>query len=264
MAAKPIQSYRFLQIEQIEKNIRLIRINRPAVMNALTIETTLEIQSAVRDLDRSKQKVGILTGTPPAFSAGGDLNEVLEVTKKGGKEAVGYVYRGFQGMVRAVREVSAVVIAAVNGVAAGGGMDLALSCDLCYASPAARFSQSWVRLGLVPAMGGAYFVQRRAGWRGMRLVFTGEMIGGEEAHSMGLVEGLVADSDLLSHVSGLARKMAAGEGDALASLKWLVHEQEKKGLEKYLADAVRVQGRLLLSETFRRAAEAILRKDAKS
>lgn len=133
-------------------------------------------------------------------------------------------------------------------------MDLALACDLCYAGRSASLRQSWVRLGLLPAMGGAYFILRRAGMKAQKIIYTGEAVNGEEALRLGLVDGLFEDSALLPEVIKIAQEIATAGTTFVSHLKKLVHSQEKASLEKYLREVVKVQGKLLASAEFRKAA----------
>lgn len=259
-AQKPV-SYAHLKIETITTYIRLVRIDRPDCRNALSLDTMLELQDALKRAAREHTKVCILTGTPPAFSAGGDLNWLLaEVKSKGARGAAGAVYRGFQGVTRLIRDLPMIIISAVNGAAAGAGMDMALACDLCFACPSARFVQSWIKLGLVPAMGGAFFVQRRAGWKGLKLVYTGEMITGTEADRLGLVDGLFDDDRLLDELKRIASGIAEGDASTLFDIKRLIRRQEKTALETYLKDAARMQVHHLDSNFFRKAAAGFVGK----
>ncbi|MBI2061644.1 MAG: enoyl-CoA hydratase/isomerase family protein [Nitrospirae bacterium] len=254
MAAKRNTTHH-LQIEQVASGVRLIRLHRPDCRNALSLHTMLELQAALKAGSRDHQKVCILTGTPPAFSAGGDLNWLLaEVKSKGSRGAAEAVYRGFQGVTRLICDLPMVMISAVNGAAAGAGMDMALACDLCFACPSARFVQSWIKLGLVPATGGAFFVQRRAGWKGLKLAYTGEMITGTDADRLGLVDGLFEDAQLLDETRRIALAIAEGDGSTLRDIKRLIRRQEKATLESYLKEAARMQVHHLDSDFFRNAA----------
>lgn len=261
MTTRKPRSNAHTRIEPVSPHVRLIRIDRPDCRNALSLDTMIELQQALTKARKDGIRVCILTGTPPAFSAGGDLNWLLaEVKSKGARGAAGAVYRGFQGVTRMIRDLPMIIISAVNGAAAGAGMDMALACDLCFACPSARFVQSWIKLGLVPAMGGAFFIQRRAGWKGLKLVYTGEMITGADADRLGLVDGLIDDDRLLDEVKRIASGIDEGDASTLSDIKRLIRRQEKSALEAYLKDAARMQVHHLDSDFFRKAASGFVGK----
>jgi enoyl-CoA hydratase/carnithine racemase len=127
-------------------------------------------------------------------------------------------------MIMAIRQVEKPVIAAVNGVAAGGGFDIACACDIRIASDRARFSEVFARIGLFPGTGGTYFLPRIVGpEKALELIWTGDMIDADEAQRIGLVSRVVSHYDLLAEAGALARRLADGPPMALALAKAAVY-----------------------------------------
>ncbi|MGH8598966.1 MAG: enoyl-CoA hydratase-related protein, partial [Gammaproteobacteria bacterium] len=153
------------------------------------------------------------------------------------------------------------VIAAVNGAAAGAGINLALACDIRYASPRAKFSESFIKIGLVPDWGGHYLLTQLIGTgRAMELLMTGERIDAEEALRLGIVNRIYPHDTLLNEVQQRARSLAIGPGDALTAIKRGVYLGATRSLAETLEYEMTVQRAAFLSDDAREGMRAFIEK----
>ena len=201
-------SFRFILYEpEARSNHVKITINRPEVMNALNLQVRQEILAAL-DLAENDEAIRsvVLTGAGErAFSAGADLKMFLSMTPFDAKEYL----KVSKGASIRLENFPKPVIAAVNGYAMGGGLELAMSCDIIIASDNARFAQSEINVGLIPGVGGTQRLPRIVGLkRAKEMVFTGGMIDAQEALRIGLVNRVVPQKDLAAEVETLVRKIS--------------------------------------------------------
>jgi 2-(1,2-epoxy-1,2-dihydrophenyl)acetyl-CoA isomerase len=199
--------------------VAVITLNRPDAANAYTTEMFLGLEAAFdRAAEDDAVRAVILTGAGKSFSAGGDLRllQAREGMFAGGPVELRRRYvDGVQRVPRRLARFEKPVIAAVNGAAVGAGLDLACMCDLRIAARGARFGSPFVRLGLVPGDGGAFFLARVVGFpRALELMLTGRLIDAEEAERIGLVHEVVADGDV--RAVALAKAQALAENAPLA------------------------------------------------
>jgi enoyl-CoA hydratase/carnithine racemase len=191
-------------------HIATMTLNRPEKMNAFGRRMRHEIEEVVREVcEDAEVRVIVITGAGKAFCVGGDVNE--KVT--GPSNAVDTISPSerpaMSKIVMAISQVEKPVIAAVNGVAAGGGVNLALCCDIRIASKNARFGQVYVRRGIHPDWGGIYFLPRLVGYaKACELIFSGDVIDAEEAYKLGMVNKVVPHDDLMPAVYDLAGRIA--------------------------------------------------------
>jgi enoyl-CoA hydratase/carnithine racemase len=179
----------------------IIHLNRPEKLNALSVEMFKSLTSHLDELQHDNDfRVLILTGTGRAFSAGTDITEL-----KSGDDISA---RG-QQLCDQIENFPVPVIAAVNGVAAGGGLELVLACHLRVASTLATFSLPETKLGLIPGYGGTQRLTRELGvGRALDLMLTGKSINAEEAFAFGLLNRVVGPENLMSEVVSLAEEIA--------------------------------------------------------
>ncbi|HEX9296753.1 MAG TPA: enoyl-CoA hydratase-related protein [Polyangiaceae bacterium] len=204
-----------LQTEQ-HGTIVTLTLNRPDKLNALNASLMGELTEAFRAVDPRKARVVIVTGAGKAFSAGADIAEMsgLSTIEAKALSDAGHVLGSL------IESFACPVIAAVNGVALGGGCELALACDFIYASETAKFGQPEVNLGVIPGFGGTQRLARRVGIAMAReLIYTGEIIAAERALAIGLVNAVVAPGELLTRVGGVADQIAAKGPLAIAQAK---------------------------------------------
>ena len=195
-------------IYEKDQGVAVLTLNRPDRMNALSFELKQEVSSIFDQLEEDEEiKVVILTGGPKAFSAGADIKERSRVQLT--QPQFYSLQRKSQGFYTRIEQFVKPVIAAISGVAIGGGLELALVCDLRIASDTARFGLPEVKLGVIPSAGGTQRLPRLIGaTRAKELLFTGEFIDAQEAYRMGLVNRVVAVDHLMEETRALAQKLA--------------------------------------------------------
>lgn len=251
-----------MSFEQILKEqdggVVTITIDHPP-LNVLSAQVGRELGEALDQIDDDPAaSVVILTGSGDrAFAAGADIRELQRLSGSDAEEMTHRWHRLF----RRIEGFRLPVIAAVNGVALGGGCELAMACDLRYASEKARFGQPEINLGLVPGWGGTQRLPRLIGrGRALELMMTGDMFDAAEAHRLGLVNRVTAPEDLMETVVELAGRMAAKGGVALASIKTCVNEGLDRGLDEALALEAREFGAVSSSEDKAEGIAAFLEK----
>jgi len=203
---------------RVEDGVGVITMNRPKALNALdarTIRELGELLGAVES-DRALRALVVTGGGEKAFVAGADIAEMSFLSPLEARRFAEAGQRTFERL----EALSIPTIAAVNGFALGGGCELAMACDLVYASEKARFGQPEVNLGIIPAFGGTQRLQRRVGpARAMEMILTGDMVDAATAKAWGLALEVLAPNKLLDHAMAQARKIAAKGPAATAAAK---------------------------------------------
>jgi 2-(1,2-epoxy-1,2-dihydrophenyl)acetyl-CoA isomerase len=207
---------------EVADGIATLTLNRPDRLNALGDTLRDDLHDAVGRASADPEvRVMIVTGAGKGFCAGGDVKAMNE-SRESGRERplLEKVAPGRDRTLLAMRDAPQPIIAAINGAAAGAGMNLALGCDIRLASTAAKFAQAFVRRGLHPDWGGTYFLPRVVGMaRACELIFTGDLIDAAEALRLGLVSRVVAPEELMPAAHELARRIAAGPPIAIRLAK---------------------------------------------
>lgn len=217
-----------------------LTINRPEERNALSDSSMFDafLDAAARINDDMSVRCVILTGAGKAFSAGGNVKHMRDKDGMfaGRPAAQRDAYRkGIQKIPLSFYNLEVPTIAAVNGPAVGAGCDLTCMCDIRIAGESARFAESFVKLGIIPGDGGAWFLPRVIGnARAAEMTFTGDMLDAKTALDWGLVSRVVPDSDLLSEAMSLAKRIAANPPDALRMAKKLMREGAHMRLDSLL------------------------------
>ena len=216
--------------------VAAITLNRPDASNALTLTMFEELSDAFEDIrSDDKIKVVLLTGAGRNFCAGGDFKELLPALRKGISECKIVFRELIHNTYLKMWNLEKPVIAAVNGVAAGGGCDLALLCDIRVASEDACFSEIYVNIGGMPDSGGTWLLPRLVGLgKACELMFGGDIIDAGEAEGIGLVNKVVPADSLVPEARELAMKLAKGPALSIAHTKKAIHE----GLAMDLAQAL--------------------------
>jgi enoyl-CoA hydratase/carnithine racemase len=214
----------------VKDGIATLALNRPDRLNALGDTLREDLHHAVGKVAADEDvRVVVITGVGKGFCAGGDVKAMHEGKQAGAARPVLEKIAPLRDQVLlALRDAPKPVIAAVNGPAAGAGMNLALACDIRLASTTARFGQTFVRRGLHPDWGGTYFLPRIVGLaKAAELIFTGEIIDAAEALRLGLVSAVYPPEDLMPAAYVLARKVADGPPLAIRlARRALYHNQE--------------------------------------
>ena len=221
----------------LNDNVCVVTLNRPERLNALTVEVANELKAAINSAVNDGARAIVLTGAGRAFCSGGDIREMQDIAARAGD--VGAFFdeplRELNELVALIRKAPLPIIAAVNGVASGGGCNLALACDLVFAADSAKFNQAFIKIGLSPDIGGTFILPRLVGWkRAAELMFTGEMITARSASEMGMINGVVADAELMSQVMSLAQKLANAPTAAIAQIKRLLEASAVNNYEGQL------------------------------
>jgi 3-hydroxypropionyl-coenzyme A dehydratase len=219
---------KYLKVER-EEDIVQITISRQDKLNALSLEVMDEFISLLDDLEKDSSRVIIITGEgPKAFSAGADIEYMSNI---GPTDAEKYALRGHEVLNR-IEKLEKPVIAAVNGYALGGGCELALSCDIRFASPNAQLGQPEVTLGICPGWGGTQRLLRIIGpARAKDLIFSGRKIMANEALSMGLLNKIFPSESLLSETKAYAKILSKNSSFAIGVSKMLVNKGTDANLD---------------------------------
>ncbi len=224
-----MEKYKTITVEHSER-VAILTFNRPEVLNALNTEVITESLTAVEALSRD-DRVGVvvLTGAGKAFVAGADIAEMRDKTAD---EAASYAALGHR-LMNNLQEMPLPVIAAVNGFALGGGLELALACDIRVAADTAQFGLPETGLGVIPGWGATQRAARLIGPEHTKdLIFTAERISAQRACEIGLVSRVVPRAGLMPCVMDRARKISANGPAAIARAKRIINE----GIDKTLAD----------------------------
>ena len=219
---------KYLKVER-EEDIVQITISRQDKLNALSLDVMDEFISLLDNLEKDSSRVIIITGEgPKAFSAGADIEYMSNI---GPTEAEKYALRGHE-VLNKIEKLEKPVIAAINGYALGGGCELALSCDIRFASPNAQLGQPEVTLGICPGWGGTQRLLRIVGpARAKDLIFSGRKITAEEAFSMGLVNKIIPSESLLSETRAYAKVLSKNSSFAIGISKMLVNKGTDANLD---------------------------------
>jgi len=227
--ARGIESFLFMSYETIQLEMRdsvcLLTLNRPDRLNALNVQVANDFKAAVAEALERGARVIVLTGSGRAFCAGGDLREMQEIAQKDGRREAFFEepLKLLNEAILLIRQTPVPFIAAVNGVASGGGCNLALACDLVIAAESARFNQAFIKIGLSPDCGGTFILPRLVGWRrATELLFSGDMVNAQAAAEMGMINSVSPDDELMSRVMALADKLAQAPTAAIGQIKMLL------------------------------------------
>lgn len=252
----------------LEKNgaIAVITLNNPTVRNAISdIDMVDALTGALADIDRDRQiRCAILAAAGKTFSSGGNLARIGNPGELGGGAPVetpaGYK-AGIQRIPLAFDKLEVPIIAAVQGAAVGAGCDLACMCDIRIAAESARFSESFVKLGLIPGDGGAWLLPRVVGFsKACEMAFTGEPIDATEALACGLVSRVVPDSGLMDAALDLAARIAVNPAHALRMAKRLLRQARHQRLDEHLESAAAFQALAHTTDDHREAVAAFREK----
>ncbi|RSK29498.1 enoyl-CoA hydratase-related protein [Hymenobacter metallilatus] len=217
----------------LDGGVATIRFNRPQVFNSVNKDVALALQQHLRECQQDPAvRAVLLTGTGKAFCAGQDL---AEITGPNAPEVADIVEKHYNPIVELIRALDKPVVAAVNGVAAGAGANLALACDVVVAKESASFIQAFSKIGLIPDSAGTYFLPRLIGMqRASALMMTGDKVSAQEAVQMGMIYKTFPDDTFEKEADTLARKLAAMPTKGLAYTKQLLNQSFGNDLTRQL------------------------------
>lgn len=217
------QTHAHLKVK-LSGSVLWIALDNPSQSNAISLEMTASLTNLLKHADFDPEvRVIVIRGEGSAFCAGGDVKAMQNKTGMFSGESnelrMRYIH-GIQQIPKCIEDLSKPLIAMVNGPAIGAGCDLAMMCDLRVGTLKSKFGETFVKLGLVPGDGGAFFLQRVIGFsKAMQMSLTGDLVSGEEALKWGLLNFLVTEQDLESETQKLAEKIAANAPIAVQMTK---------------------------------------------
>ncbi len=239
--------------------VLVVTVNRPKQLNALNAETMSELDAVFQELESDEAVKGVIvTGaSDKAFVAGADINELVRETPNSGRQTSA---RG-QAVLRRIELCTKPVIAAINGFALGGGMELALACHIRIAAEGAKMGLPEVKLGVIPGYGGTQRLARIIGkGRALELILTGAMIDAMEAHRIGLVNRVSPPGELLAAAESLMREILANGPLATRYAMLAVERGLDGGLEEGLVLETSLFGLLCATEDMKEGMNAFLEK----
>ena len=220
----------------IADGIAKIVLDRPERKNAFTFEMIDAWTDALQRCRTDEAvKVILVTGTGDAFCSGGDIVEMGDRLTHTPEQRKNELFNRIERIPLALEDLDKPVIAVVNGVATGAGMDMALMCDIRYAAQSARFAETYVKVGLVPGAGGAHYLPRLVGVsKALELFLTGDFVDAQEALRLGLVNKVFPDESLLREAESIARRMAQAPPLTLRMTKRAIYQGMRNDLRTNL------------------------------
>ena len=246
---------------QKSDGIGLVTLNRPEKLNAMNPQLLADLREILEEAEKDEEvKVLVLTGTGKGFCAGGDVEEHPGFKNDNPLIREKYL-KEVQHVTLLLHRMPKPVIAAINGIAAGGGLDMAMACDIRIASEEALFTEVSVRAGLMPDMGGTYFLPRLVGVsKALEMIFTGDTIDAQEALRIGLVNQVAPDQELINRAMAMAKRLAQGPSQSYRFCKWAVYRGLDIELEAALEHELFGQNLLLDTEDVQEANKAFAEK----
>ncbi|HVR51665.1 MAG TPA: enoyl-CoA hydratase-related protein [Pseudorhodoferax sp.] len=240
---------------------RTLTLNRPAAMNSFTTAMHAELLAALNDAAASSTvRCLVLTGAGRGFCAGQDLGDPQAAP---GQDLGALIAACYLPLVERIRSMPVPVLAAVNGVAAGAGANLALCCDVVVAARSASFLQAFSKIGLVPDTGGTWLLPRLVGHaRALAIAMTGDKIPAEQAAAMGMVWQCVDDAQLAPTVQALAARLAAMPTRALVATRQALADAQRMDMGAALQMEARLQSALGSAHDYLEGVDAFRNKRA--
>jgi 2-(1,2-epoxy-1,2-dihydrophenyl)acetyl-CoA isomerase len=256
-------SFESIRLES-DGGVATLTLHRPDRLNSFTVAMHEEIRAALSEIRADHgTRCLVLTGAGRGFCAGQDLSDRAVAPGQSAKDLGMSLEKYYIPLVLALRKMPLPVIAAVNGVAAGAGANIALACDLVIAARSASFIQSFAKIGLVPDSGGTWLLPKLVGnARALGLALLGEKLSAEQAQAWGLIWQCVDDAELLPTVKKLAAQLAAGPTRGLARTKEAIYAAATQSFEQSLELERDFQRELGQSRDFAEGVAAFLEKRA--
>lgn len=244
-----------------ENQIGKIIFNRPEVFNSFNRETALALQAALDDCQKDPDiRAVYLTGEGKAFCAGQDLQEV---TSENSPSFSTILSEHFNPIILKIRQIELPVVAAVNGVAAGAGANIALACDIVVAAESASFIQAFSKIGLIPDSGGTYILPRLIGWqKATALMMLGERVAASDAAAMGMIYKTFSDKKFAEASWNITLQLAKMPTKALAYTKRALNYALNNDLSKQLMIEEQLQINASQTKDYQEGVNAFLEKRA--
>lgn len=245
---------------KVKNNIGYITLNRPNYFNSFNREMALHLQ-AILDVCKTNTEIRVIviTGNGKAFCAGQDLKEVTNNKTNPGFKTI--LKEHYIPIIKKIRSIKKPIIAAVNGVAAGAGANIALACDIVLANEEANFIQAFSLIGLIPDSGGTYFLPRLIGFqKAIALAMLGDKINAKEAERIGMIYKYVSTKEYDATLEKLALKLAKMPTKALGLIKVAFNQSLENDLEKQLDIEMKYQIEASETEDYAEGVAAFLDK----
>lgn len=246
-------------LSELKNKVMVITLNRADKFNSFNREMAMQLHDALdkAESDESVRAI-VLTGTGKAFCAGQDLSEAIDPNGPGISRIVDEHYNP---IILRIRKIEKPIIAAVNGVAAGAGANIALACDIVTAANSASFIQAFSKIGLIPDSGGTFFLPRLIGFqRATALMMTGDKVSAADALQMGMIYKVFSDESFMSDVLAFADNLAAMPTKGLGLTKRLLNESVYNTHDKQLAREGQVQVEAAATYDYSEGVNAFLEK----
>ena len=244
---------------EVKDAVAIITLNRPDKYNAFNREMALKLQERLDVCKNSPEVRAVyITGAGKAFSSGQDLDEVIEPN---GPAVDIILSEHYNPIIRRIRKLEKPVVAAVNGVAAGAGANIALSCDVAVAAQSASFIQAFSRIGLIPDSGGTFFLPRLVGWqKASALMMLGDKVMATDAERMGMIYKVIEDTRFAEESLKIATTLAAMPTKGLALTKLALNNSFFNNFDDQLHDEEILQDRAEKTADFKEGVQAFLEK----
>jgi len=249
-----------MTIQQTQKDkLGIITFNRPDVYNSFNKELALEVQKALDAFAGNPEiRCIMLTGSGKAYCAGQDLQEAVA---DNGLEIEQIVDEHYNPIIRRIRDIPKPVIAAVNGVAAGAGANIAVACDIAIATASATFIQAFSKIGLIPDSGGTFTLPRLIGFqKASALMMLGDKVSAEEAERLGMIYKVIPDDHFADEAEALGQKLAHMPTQGLAYTKHLLNLSLTQSLEGQLELEKEWQFKATETHDYKEGVQAFLEK----
>jgi 2-(1,2-epoxy-1,2-dihydrophenyl)acetyl-CoA isomerase len=244
---------------EIQNSIAFITLNRPEKFNAFNREMALLLQEKLDECENNHEiRCVYITGSGKAFCAGQDLGEITAANGPGMGEILSLQYNP---IVKKIRNLSKPVVAAVNGVAAGAGANIALCCDIVIASQSASFIQAFSKIGLIPDSSGTFFLPRLIGMqKAGAFMMLGDKIPADEAERIGMIYKVFAEDIFFTEAQKIAAVLAELPTKGLAFTKQALNRSLEQNLEQQLQTEDELQQKAALTQDFKEGVAAFLEK----
>ncbi|MBP6585402.1 MAG: 2-(1,2-epoxy-1,2-dihydrophenyl)acetyl-CoA isomerase [Flavobacterium sp.] len=245
---------------KIENKIAFITLNRPDVFNSFNREMALSLQQVLENCkDDTNVRAIVITGNGKAFCAGQDLKEVTDPDLNPGFRKI--LEEHYNPIIQKIRTIEKPIIAAVNGVAAGAGANIALACDIVLASENASFIQAFSKIGLIPDSAGTFFLPRLIGFqKASALMMLGDKVSAVEAEKLGMIYKVFAPENFLEEVNKLAETLAEMPTKAIGLTKRLLNQSMTNNLDQQLVLESNLQIEASSSNDYREGVSAFVEK----
>jgi len=243
---------------EIKDSVATITLNRPDKYNAFNREMALQMQKELDKCKENEVRCVLITGFGKAFCSGQDLEEVVDPN---GPKIDTIVGEHYNPIITRIRQLQKPVVAAVNGVAAGAGANIALACDIVVAAQSSSFIQAFSKIGLIPDSGGTFFLPRLVGWqRASALMMLGDKVSAEEAERIGMIYKMFPNEIFEEETKKIVTTLANMPTKGLALTKQLLDNSIENCLEDQLHDEEIFQQRAGSTKDYKEGVQAFLQK----